>query len=107
MTPAIDQFKAWSAPILILMILALAGFVWKQDQDRISSLESQSNATTNALATIQANQSNSLADRNDFQISTTARLNQMADVLQQMGNTLSALKAVQDAERPHIQQQSI
>lgn len=99
MTAALDQVKAWSAPILVAALLALALYVWQSQQGRIAQLEVESNVTSNALATIQANQSNSLADRAQFQVSTAARLDKMQDVLSGIGENLAALTALQRAQQ--------
>lgn len=99
MTAALDQIKAWSAPILVAALLALALYVWQSQQGRIAQLEVESNVTSNALATIQANQSNSLADRAQFQQNTTTRLDKMQDVLSGIGENLAALTALQRAQQ--------
>lgn len=93
-----DRLRAWAVPILVTAILALAGYVWSEQQNRISTLELQTTTNINALATIQANQSNSLEDRKQFQNDTSAKINKMADVLDAMGQNLAALTAIQQRQ---------
>lgn len=93
-----DRLRAWAVPILVTAILGLGSFVFGEQQSRISSLEVQSSASTNALATITANQSNSLADRQQFQSDTTSKIDKMSDVLSAMGQSLAALTAIQQRQ---------
>lgn len=107
MSTALEQIKAWSAPLLVAVILVLAGFIWNGQQERINSLETAANVTSNTLAGISENQKNSLADRTDFQNQTTITLNKMADTLQSLGVSVAKLTAIQDEQRPRIQQQRV
>lgn len=95
MTSALEQVKAWSAPVLVVALLGLALYVWQSQQARIAELEVQANATSNALATITANQGSSLADRAAFQQATSTRLDKMQDTLASVGESLAALTALQ------------
>lgn len=107
MTQFEDRLKAWSAPILAALVFGMAAYVWSGQTTRISTLEIQANATGNALATIQANQTTSLADRAEFQASTTATLNKLSDTLSVMGQNLSVLQAIQQRQeqqaKPHLE----
>lgn len=96
----IDQFKAWATPALLVAVLALSGFIWSEQQSRIKALEATASSDSSALAVIGANQQTSLADRTDFQTATTARLGKIDDTLTAVGQSLAALTALQQLQRP-------
>ncbi len=97
-TSALDQFKSWSAPILMSVIAGLVLFIWNGLEKRTAALEFENASYRSTLAAITENQKNAAESRTEFQNATTTRLNRMEDVLVTLSNNISALTAIQ-AER--------
>lgn len=96
---AIETIKAWSAPILLTMILGLCGTLWVEQRDRIATLERQTAEATNALAVVTSNQQVSKEDRQDFQTATTKRLDQMTDLMAQLNDAVVRLTTLQEGRK--------
>jgi len=91
-----DTIKAWSAPLLLAVILALCGTLWTEQRARIASLETQAAASANALAVVTSNQQTSKEDRQAFQDATTQRLNQMTDLMSSLNDAVVRLTTLQE-----------
>jgi len=94
----IEVVKAYSAPALLAVILVLCGLLWSGTQQRISSLEQQLATTSSTVQVIAVTQQASKEDRALFQDATTARLNQMADLLSTLNDAVVRLSALQEKE---------
>lgn len=96
MTAVISQLKTWAAPLLAAAVLTLLGYLFTEQQQRISGLESQVASSQVAFATITENQRQGAADRSQFQENTTKRLDAMSDVLVKMGLNIERLTTIQE-----------
>lgn len=95
-----DTVKAWSAPLLLTIILGLCGTLWAEQRTRIASLETQAAAAANALAVVSSNQEISKEDRQAFQDAATKRLDQVADALTRLNDAVVRLTTLQEREPP-------
>jgi hypothetical protein len=93
-----DTVKAWTAPALLAIVLALSGMIWNAQQGKIESLEAQLTATSSTVQVIAAGQVSSKDDRTQFQDATTKRLDQMADLLAALNDAVVRLSALQERE---------
>ncbi len=98
-----ETIKAWAAPALLTVVLALSAILWNSQQDRIASLERQISTTASTIASISANQQSSVTDRQDFQKRqeatdnvTATRLTKIEDILEQVGNAVIRLTTLQE-----------
>lgn len=91
-----ETIKAWSAPLLLTIILALCGTLWAEQRARISALEMQASTAANALAVVTSNQQTSKEDRKAFQDATTERLNQMTDLMSSLNDAVVRLTTLQE-----------
>ncbi len=94
----IDTIKAFTAPALLAVVLALSAMLWTDSQARIAALESQLQTAQGALGIITENQKNSAESRVEFQEATTRRLDRMEDVLGAVSQSLTRLAALQEAQ---------
>lgn len=96
MTAAIEQVKAWTAPILAVCILALGGYIWTMQAMRIGSLETQLLDTETGVKIIQQNQADRKEASDQFYADTSKRLDAMSDVLAKVGDAVTRLTAIQE-----------
>lgn len=92
----VDIVKAWTAPALLAVVLALSGILWSNSQSRISALESSLAASQNTLAVIQANQEDRKAVSDLFYLQTSKRLDAMSDILSKLGDAVVRLTTIQE-----------
>ena len=93
-----DAVKAWSAPALLAIILALCGTLWAEQRARIEALEAQTAAATNTLSVVSSNQETCKEDRQAFQDAATKRLDQVADALTRLNDAVVRLTALHEKE---------
>lgn len=91
-----DAVKAWSAPALLAIILALCATLWTEQRSRIEALEQQAAAAASTLSVVTANQQTSKEDRQAFQDAATKRLDQVADALTRLNDAVVRLAALQE-----------
>lgn len=101
MTAAVEQVKAWALPLALGIIGALGLMLWNNQQEVIRKQSERINSLETTIATVTENQRQGAADRQSFQDATTARLDQMQDVLVRLGLNIERLTVLQEerAER--------